>query len=112
MHCFLGVGGLICAVWLGTAGCSPKPPQAPPLVEQSFPHLPEATNILAALNQKDYPAAVASLASLKGSIASQEQQLEYRSLAGQVRDQVVVAADGDPKAAEALQALNILFSGR
>jgi hypothetical protein len=79
---------------------------------QGFEHLPDATNVTAALDQKDYETAVSGLVKLKESIATDEQQKEYRLLTGQVQEKLLEASTSDPKAADAMKALHMLISGR
>ena|SRR5690349_5951511 len=78
----------------------------------TYQHLPDATNVTAALDQKDYEAAIAALSKVKESVSTEEQQNEFRALMGQVQLKIGEAAASDPKAAEAMQALRVMISGR
>jgi len=105
---------LAVALCLGVFGTACKKKAAadasqPPL---TFASLPEATNVTAALDQKDYETAVSSLAKVKESISTEEQQKEYGVLLDHVKEKVVEAAGSDPKAAEALNTLRLMIIGR
>src|SRR5215831_7830611 len=111
----------LCRVWLTAillallsigSGCQKKMEPLPALNSQSFPDLPEATNIVAALEQKDYETAVSSLAKLKESVSTEAQQKEYALLTAHVQNKLTEALPTDPKAAEAMQALRVIIAGR
>ena len=86
---------------------------------QAYQQLPEATNVVAALNEKNYEEAVAALVKLKESVSTDQQRNEYARLNQQVRDKLIEASSSDPKAQEALHAYGmekcqvaVLGSGR
>ena len=101
----------ICIV-LPIVGCKKQSSAGSQATTSAFESLPEATNVTAALDQKDYETALSSLAKLKESVSSEEQQKDYRLLIGQVKERILEASASDPKAADALRALQILISGR
>ncbi len=100
-------------VGLLSTGCKKQAPAASDSTStQISQQLPEATNVLAALDQKDYETAVSGVAKLKDSVSTPEQQEAYRRLLNQVKDKVLEAAPTDPKAADAVQAIRLLITGR
>jgi glutamine synthetase adenylyltransferase len=100
----------LCFGLVGT-GCKKQGP-AGQTAAQTFEHLPEATNVTAALDQKDFETAVSSLPKIKESATTPEQQQEYRALLELVKNKVLEASATDPKAAEAMQALRLMITGR
>jgi hypothetical protein len=74
--------------------------------------LPESTNVVAALAQKDYEAVVANLAKLQQSVSTDEQRIQFLAFTREVRSALVEASATDQKAADALTALGIMTSGR
>ena len=78
---------------------------------QAAQRLPEGTNILAALDQKDYEAAVAGLAKLQPLVGSGELAPDYLTLKMYVKGKLAELAPTDPKAAEALNAVRALTKG-
>ena len=66
---------------------------------------------MAALQKKDYPAAVAALAQAKAGMAS-EQRLQYNELMGRVKADLAKAAVTDESAKSAFDALRQIESGR
>lgn len=74
--------------------------------------LPGASEVLAAIEKKDYDRAVAAMLKLGGTVANEEQQVQYMALSRQVREKLAEAAPNDPKAAEALAALRTMTLGR
>jgi hypothetical protein len=79
---------------------------------QGYQQLPEATNVLSALNEKNYDEAVAALVKLKESVSTEQQRSEYSLLSQQVRDKLIEASASDPKAQEALHAYGVMTRGR
>jgi len=74
-------------------------------------HLPGAAEVMAALQKKDYPAAVGALAQAKAGMAP-DQRLEYNELMGKVRGELAKAAVTDESAKRAFDALRQIESGR
>jgi hypothetical protein len=74
--------------------------------------LPGASEVMAALEKKDYDGAVAALLKAGRTVANEEQQVQYMTLSRQVREKLSEAAPNDPKAAEALAALRTMTLGR
>jgi len=101
---------LLLGLILGT-GCKKKSVVSTETA-QSYQQLPDATNVLAALNQKNYEEAVSGLVKLKDSVATEEQQNEYAILSREVKDKLLDASPTDPKAQEALQAFRLMTMGR
>jgi hypothetical protein len=100
----------IAGIALGGAGC--KKSAAPASSAPTFQHLPEATNVVAALNQKDWEAAVGGYGRLKETVTTPEQEAELAVLSKEVRTTLLEAAETDPKASEALQAFRMVLFGR
>jgi hypothetical protein len=82
----------------------------PPEV-QAAQRLPEGTNILAALEQKDYEGVVAGLAKIQPVVGTGELAPDYLTLKMFVKGKLVELAPTDPKAAEALNAVRALTKG-
>ena len=101
--------GLCCAL-LGTACKKQATTEVAPT--QAYQQLPEATNVLASLNEKNYDEAIAALAKLKEFVSTEQQRSEYLLLTRQVRDKLTEASAADPKAQEALQAYRVMTMGR
>jgi len=96
-----------------TVGCKPKAAKVFGGTEvEAAQNLPEGTNVLAALNQKDYETAVAGLTKIQQSVSGIEQESHLLTLKQHVKEKLIEASDADPKAAEALQALRSLSVGR
>jgi hypothetical protein len=74
--------------------------------------LPEGTNVLAALDQKDYEGAVGALAKLQQSSSEGELAGDYLTLKLYVKNKLIELSATDAKAAEALNALRLLTQGR
>jgi hypothetical protein len=94
------------------AGCSHKPPVEGPTETQILQQLPESTNVTAALDQKDYAAAVSTLAKLKDSVSTDPQREAYANLSARVMETLTQAAATDPNAEEALKAMRMVMIGR
>lgn len=73
--------------------------------------LPGEDALREAMAKKDYQRAVASVLSIRGSI-TQEQWPEWQALYGEVRDFLVLDAGANPKAMEAMNALQAVVRGR
>ena len=102
------------AAWVGVScpGCSRQPKDA--ILDQKIEaasSLPGATNVIAALDRKDYEGAISALVTVKESV-TQEQLVEYAILTSNVKVRLMEAAPSDPKAAEALNVLRSLSTGR
>jgi hypothetical protein len=95
------------------SGCKPKAEQAVPgTAIEAAQKLPEGTNILAALDRKDYEAVVSGLTKLQQSVSGEEPEAYLLTLKHHVKQKLFDTSDTDPKAAEALQAMRALDSGR
>ena len=101
--------GFCCALVLGA--CNKKPQPAVDTT-QGYQSLPQATNILAAVQDKKYHEAVAALIKLRDIATTEQQQSEYAVLTREVRDKLLDASITDPKAADALQAFRFMTTGR
>jgi hypothetical protein len=93
-------------------GCTKQASSSSQASELKFTHLPEATNVTTALDQKDYDGAINAMLKVKDSVSSEEQQNEYGALLGHVQQKVVEASASDPKAAEAMRMLRAMMVGR
>lgn len=100
-----------CLVYVG-AGC--KPGKAPETTEMLDNHLklPGATNVVAALEQKDYDGALVALIRVKEGVSSAEQLGDFMVLSRHVRDKLMEVSATDAKAAEALTTLRSMTTGR
>lgn len=74
-------------------------------------NLPEGGAVMTALEQKDYPAAVAGLNKIQSSVTLENQD-QFIILKQYVKGQLIDASATDPKAQEALDALRFMTSGR
>ena len=90
-------------------GCKKSGPESPG--QSASTPLRGAAEVTAALQRKDYPAAVAALAQAKAGMAS-DQRLEYNELMGKVRGELAKAASTDESAKRAFDALRQIESGR
>jgi hypothetical protein len=116
MQSFISWASLV-AVAVGLAvggnGCGRVPEDASLEEKQAAAFkLPGATNIFSALERKDYEGALAAYAKVKESLSTDEQQIEFAILTGEVKTRLMQASDTDPKAAEALNALRAFATGR
>ena len=92
-----------------SAGCAKS---TAPSVEMDKIKLPGASEVMVAIEKKDYEAAVAALGKIRQSVSTEEQQGQFSLLSRQVTTKLLEAAPTDPKAAEAAQALRIMTMGR
>lgn len=74
--------------------------------------LPEGTNVLAALQNKDYENAVAGLVKMQEAVGHGDLAAPFLTLKMYVKSQLIDLAPADPKAAEALSGLRMLTQGR
>lgn len=102
------------------AGCG-KPPAgpagstAPPEVKAAVAaasQLPGADEVTAALEKKDYEGAMAALLRVKQVARTDEQKIQFTTLAWDLKTKLMGAAETDPKAGEALMALRAMTMGR
>jgi hypothetical protein len=103
---------LLPVLLIGLAGACKKQTVDTSTATQTYSQLPDATNVLASLTQKNYDEAVAALVKMKENVTSEEQQNQYTLLVRQVKDQLLDAAPTDPKASDALQAYRVMSTGR
>ncbi len=100
---------LVGMAMLSGPGC--RKASVDPKVVEGASKLPGATEVMAAIDKKDYDGAMASLMKVKQSLTTEAQNLEFLVLARQVRDKMSEAAATDPKAAEAVMALRAMTTG-
>src|SRR5262249_29721493 len=126
--CFVLAVASLCACGLGCKK-SKTADQATPVTDQSAPStetpasapaaaevkppppLRGTADVLAALQRKDYPGAVAALTQVKLGMTI-EQRPEYNELVRRVRGELAVAASKDPSAQGAFNALRQIEAGR
>jgi hypothetical protein len=109
----LVLAGIILASGLGCKAKNQSSAGAAAPEVQAAERLPEGTNILAALDQKDYEGAVAGLAKLQPLVGTAgELAADYLTLKMYVKGKLVELAPTDPKAAEALNSVRALTQGR
>jgi hypothetical protein len=89
------------------AGC--KKAVTDPKVIEGASTLPGATNVMAAIEKKDYDGAMAALLQIKQGVTTTEQDVHFRVLARTARDKMSDA--NDPKAAEAIATLRAMTTG-
>ena len=73
--------------------------------------LPGAADVRAAMEKKDYEAAVAGLMKIKEAATTDEQTAQFSVLSSEVRSKLLEAGDKDEKAADALNALRVMTTG-
>ena len=71
-----------------------------------------AQEVMVALDKKDYDGAIAALLRVRQTVTSSEQQVQFATLADEVRIKLLEAAPTQPKAAEALTVLRRITGGR
>ena len=81
-------------------------------VQEGASKLPGASEVMAALEKKDYDGAMAALLRVKQTVTTDEQQVEFTALSHQVKNKMLEASATDQKAAEALTALRAMTMGR
>jgi len=67
---------------------------------------------MAAIDRKDYDGAVAALLRIRQAVSNAEQQVQFATLADEVRIKLLEAAPTQPKAAEALTVVRRITGGR
>jgi len=101
-------------ILIATSPCFPtgcKPSGVDPTALEGASKLPGASDVMAAIDKKDYDGAMAALNKVKEGLTTEEQNREFMLLARQARDKMSEAAATDPKAAEAVNALRALATG-
>ena len=94
-------------------GCTRERPETPDAQQmEAILKVPGASNVFAALDQKDYEAAIAVWAKINQSPSAQAQATEIALLTREMRLRLVEASATDPKAAEALDAFRAATGGR
>jgi hypothetical protein len=96
----------------GCKGTTQPPESGNPEALQAAQKLPDGTNVIAAMDQKDYVGAVSELSKIRESLAGPEQLKDLNTLEVYVPEKVAETSDSDEKAAEALRALSIIRRGR
>ncbi|GEM_PF-1393560 len=95
-------------------GCRKKPTttengvvlqKATPEAAATASKLNGASQVMTAINNKDYDAAVALLMQIQQTVASDEQKVQFLTLASEVKNKLLEAGATDPKAAEAANAV-------
>lgn len=81
-------------------------------VSASSSSLPEAPEVMAALDKQDYDAVVAGLVKARQNVTTPEQDTQFANLADDVKIRLLEDAPTNPKANEALGALRALTGGR
>ena len=76
------------------------------------PPLSGSSEVIAALEKKDYDGAMAALLKVRQTVTTDEQQVQFMVLSRQMKDKLLEAAPTDTKAAEALTALRQMTMGR
>ena len=97
-----------------SAGCGKKSPGATSDSEISgvLAALPTAAEVKAAVDQKNYEAAMAALLKVKATLTTEDQQIQFMALSHWFKGKLIDVASTDPKAAEALNALRAMSVGR
>jgi 3-hydroxyisobutyrate dehydrogenase-like beta-hydroxyacid dehydrogenase len=95
-----------------TAETAAKPSAPAEAGSVSSSSLPEAKEVMAALDKKDYDTVVAGLLRAKMTATSREQQLQFSTLAEEVKIKLLEAAPSEPKATAALADLRRITGGR
>jgi hypothetical protein len=104
----LGWGVLFC----GCKGSKEPKIGAPGPAVEAAQKLPDGTNVLAALDQKDYAGAVSGLAKIQQTASEGELAPAFLTLKLYVKNRLIELAPTDPKAAEALNAIRLMTQGR
>ena len=107
-HVVLIVFVLIAGISLG---CGPKNPPANASKLDTLT-LPGVTDVKAALEKKDYEGAVAAYLKINQNVTTEEQHVQVMALSRELRLKLSEAASTDPKAAEALNTIGTLTTGR
>ena len=76
------------------------------------PKLPGTDEVRAALEKKDYDSAIAALLRVRQTVTSREKEVQYMTLAQEVKNKLLEGYGSDPKAAEALMTLRAVTAGR
>jgi len=90
---------------LATAATNAAAPEAPQ-------QLAGQSEVMAAVEKKDYDGAMAALLRVRQSITSDQQTMQYTVLSHELKLKLMAAAATDPKAADALTALRSMTVGR
>ena len=120
---WLGTFALIASLSCLSAGCGKKTETTPSPAEQPAVNAPKAPpasaaklsgaeEIMAAIDRKDYDGAVAALLRIRQAVSNAEQQVQFATLADEVRIKLLEAAPTQPKAAEALTVVRRITGGR
>lgn len=81
-------------------------------VSASSSTLPEAAEVMAALDKQDYEGVVAGLVRAKQNVSTPEQQTQFANLTDDVKIRLLEEAPTNPKATEALTVLRGITGGR
>lgn len=98
---------------LAGAACKPKIAPASelqPEVTAAAQALPDGTNVLAAMDKKDWDTAVSTLVKIQQAAAGAQEDA-FVTLRQHVRARLMDVADTDPKAAEALNGIRAMTTG-
>lgn len=104
----------LAGLWI-IAGAACKPKIAPasalqPEILAAAQALPEGTNVLEAMDKKDYDTAVGTLVKIQQA-AGEAHEEAFVTLRQHVRARLMDAAETDPKAAEALNGIRAMTTG-
>ncbi|MDA1276454.1 MAG: hypothetical protein O2960_20755 [Verrucomicrobia bacterium] len=109
---FASLAAILCGVCLGSAcGNKEGPSSAEDISESPAGGLPGADVVMAAISEGDYKKAISSLAKIARE-ARPEQKVDFMVLKREVNMKLLEAAEKDPKANEALEAMRVMSMGR
>lgn len=108
----LAAGFSLGVLFCGCKGSKEPKIGAPGPAVEAAQKLPDGTNVLAALDQKDYEGAVAALAKIQPTANQGELAPSFLTLKLYVKNRLRELAPTDPKAAEALNAIRLMTEGR
>lgn len=92
-------------------GCK-KPPAEDPNVVKAAESQPGAAEVMAAIQKKDFEAALAALNKIREQATTEEQNVQFMLLARQAREKIMELAPNDPKAMEIVTLLRGMVTGR
>jgi hypothetical protein len=104
--------GLACAVLVALSATACKKRNIEAEVAETAHQLPGAAAIMASIDKKNYDEAIAGLLKIRQGATSEEQMAQFAVLAREARDKIRDTGGNDPKAAEAVQLLRNLSTGR
>lgn len=102
---------LVAVVGFASLGCR-KPPAEDPNVIKAAESQPGASEVMAAVNRKDFDGVLAALNKVQEQVTTDEQNVQFMLLARQAREKISEIAPNDPKAMEVVAALRAMVTGR